>query len=88
MAKCSINDPDIKVFMSTIQCTWSHGMGLQAWSCQMVWAMCSGGNGLRPARYQIDKFNDITIASETGVNPIDNDSVISKGESCRRPFSN
>ena len=26
-------------------------------------------NGLRPARYQIDKDNIITIASETGVNP-------------------
>ena len=44
------------------------------------WAICVlDRNGLRPARYQIDKFNNITIASETGVNPIDNDSVISKG---------
>ena len=34
---------------------------------------------LRPARYQIDKYNNITIASETGVNPIDNDRIVSKG---------
>jgi len=32
------------------------------------WAICVlDRNGLRPARYQIDKFSNITIASETGV---------------------
>ena len=36
-------------------------------------------NGLRPARYQIDKSNNITIASETGVNPISNDQIVEKG---------
>ena len=37
-------------------------------------------NGLRPARFQIDKDNIISIASETGVNPInDNQNIIKKG---------
>ena len=44
------------------------------------WAVCIlDRNGLRPARYQIDKENIITIASETGVNPIDETLVKSKG---------
>ena len=44
------------------------------------WAVCIlDRNGLRPARYQIDTENNITIASETGVNPVDESSVLSKG---------
>ena len=44
------------------------------------WAVCIlDRNGLRPARYQLDNDNTITIASETGVNPITNSLVKSKG---------
>ena len=44
------------------------------------WAVCIlDRNGLRPARYQIDSENNIIIASETGVNPVDGSSVLSKG---------
>ena len=44
------------------------------------WAVCLlDRNGLRPARFQIDSDDNITIASETGVNPVDNDKIISKG---------
>ena len=44
------------------------------------WAVCLlDRNGLRPARFQIDSDDNITIASETGVNPVENDKIISKG---------
>ena len=44
------------------------------------WAVCMlDRNGLRPARYQIDKDNIITIASETGVNPKNSENIIKKG---------
>ena len=74
-------DPDIKSFHEY------NSMHMEPWDgpagivmSDGKWAICVlDRNGLRPARYQIDKFNNITIASETGVNPIDNDSVISKG---------
>ena len=74
-------DPDVKSFHEY------NSMHMEPWDgpagivmSDGKWAICVlDRNGLRPARYQIDKFNNITIASETGVNPIDNDSVISKG---------
>ena len=31
------------------------------------WAICVLDRKIRPARYQIDNLNNITIASETGV---------------------
>ena len=44
------------------------------------WAVCTlDRNGLRPARYQLDKNNIITIASETGVNPADEANIVRKG---------
>ena len=44
------------------------------------WAICVlDRNGLRPARYQIDEEGLITVASETGVNPTNESSVITKG---------
>ena len=44
------------------------------------WAICVlDRNGLRPARYQIDEEGLITIASETGVNPTNEDLIINKG---------
>ncbi|MDA9754966.1 glutamate synthase large subunit [Gammaproteobacteria bacterium] len=74
-------DPDVKSFHEY------NSMHMEPWDgpagivmSDGKWAICVlDRNGLRPARYQIDKFNNITIASETGVNPSDNDSVISKG---------
>ena len=44
------------------------------------WAVCVlDRNGLRPARFQIDDENIISIASETGINPVDNKKIVSKG---------
>ena len=44
------------------------------------WAICVlDRNGLRPARYQIDEEGLITVASETGVNPTDDSSILTKG---------
>ena len=44
------------------------------------WAICVlDRNGLRPARFQIDDNKVITIASETGVRPLDEKNVTFKG---------
>ena len=44
------------------------------------WAICVlDRNGLRPARYQIDNEGLITVASETGVNPTNEEFIINKG---------
>ena len=44
------------------------------------WAICVlDRNGLRPARFQIDNNKVITIASETGVRPVDEKNVTFKG---------
>ncbi|MDC1081731.1 glutamate synthase large subunit [Gammaproteobacteria bacterium] len=44
------------------------------------WAICVlDRNGLRPARFQIDNNKVITIASETGVRPLDEKNVTFKG---------
>ncbi len=44
------------------------------------WAICVlDRNGLRPARFQIDDNKIITIASETGVRPVDEKNVTFKG---------
>ena len=44
------------------------------------WALCVlDRNGLRPARFQLDKDNIITIASETGVNPVNESDIVQKG---------
>jgi glutamate synthase (NADPH/NADH) large chain len=44
------------------------------------WALCVlDRNGLRPARFQLDKDNIITIASETGVNPVEEHEIVKKG---------
>ena len=44
------------------------------------WALCVlDRNGLRPARFQLDKDNIITIASETGVNPVEDHEIVKKG---------
>ena len=44
------------------------------------WAICIlDRNGLRPARFQIDDDNVISIASETGINPTNNEKIVFKG---------
>ena len=63
-------DPDIRSFHEY------NSMHMEPWDgpagivmSDGKWAVCMlDRNGLRPARYQIDKDNIITIASETGVN--------------------
>jgi glutamate synthase (NADPH/NADH) large chain len=74
-------DPDIRGFHEY------NSMHMEPWDgpagivmADGKWAVCIlDRNGLRPARYQIDTSNIITIASETGVNPVNEDDVIEKG---------
>ena len=74
-------DPDIRSFHEY------NSMHIEPWDgpagivmADGKWALCVlDRNGLRPARYQIDKSNIITIASETGVNPVDEDNILEKG---------
>ena len=74
-------DPDIRSFHEY------NSMHIEPWDgpagivmADGKWALCIlDRNGLRPARYQLDKSNIITIASETGVNPIDENDIIKKG---------
>ncbi len=74
-------DPDIRSFHEY------NSMHMEPWDgpagvvmTDGRWAVCMlDRNGLRPARYQIDKDNMITIASETGVNPTDNKKITKKG---------
>ena len=74
-------DPDIRGFHEY------NSMHMEPWDgpagivmADGKWAVCIlDRNGLRPARYQIDTNNIITVASETGVNPIDEKDIIEKG---------
>ena len=74
-------DPDVRSFHEY------NSMHMEPWDgpagivmTDGKWAVCMlDRNGLRPARYQIDKNNYITIASETGVNPIKNEDILKKG---------
>ena len=74
-------DPDVRSFHEY------NSMHMEPWDgpagivmTDGKWAVCMlDRNGLRPARYQIDKDNFITIASETGVNPIKNENILKKG---------
>ena len=76
-----ILDPDIRSFHEY------NSMHMEPWDgpagivmSDGKWAVCLlDRNGLRPARFQIDSDDNITIASETGVNPVENDKIISKG---------
>ena len=74
-------DPDIRSFHeynSMHMEPWDGPAGIVMADGQ--WAVCIlDRNGLRPARYQLDNRNIITIASETGVNPIAEDNVVKKG---------
>ena len=76
-----IIDPDVKSFHEY------NSMHMEPWDgpagivmSDGKWAICVlDRNGLRPARYQIDNLNNITIASETGVNPVHDENIKSKG---------
>ena len=76
-----IIDPDVRSFHEY------NSMHMEPWDgpagivmSDGKWAICVlDRNGLRPARYQIDNLNNITIASETGVNPVHDENIKSKG---------
>ena len=77
----SLMDPKRKSFYeyySALIEPWD-GPAAMAFTDGMQIAATLDRNGLRPARYQIGKDNIITIASETGVNPEDNQNIIKKG---------
>ena len=73
-------DPDVRGFHEY------NSMHMEPWDgpagivmADGKWALCVlDRNGLRPARFQLDKDNIITIASETGVNPVDESEYCSK----------
>lgn len=74
-------DPDVRGFHEY------NSMHMEPWDgpagivmADGKWALCVlDRNGLRPARFQLDKYNIITIASETGVNPANESDIIQKG---------
>ena len=74
-------DPDVRGFHEY------NSMHMEPWDgpagivmADGKWALCVlDRNGLRPARFQLDKNNIITIASETGVNPVDESNIVQKG---------
>ncbi|MDB4849115.1 glutamate synthase large subunit [Gammaproteobacteria bacterium] len=74
-------DPDVRGFHEY------NSMHMEPWDgpagivmADGKWAICVlDRNGLRPARFQLSKDNIITIASETGVNPIDEKDIVKKG---------
>ena len=74
-------DPDVRGFHEY------NSMHMEPWDgpagivmADGKWALCVlDRNGLRPARFQLDKDNIITIASETGVNPVDESNIVRKG---------
>ena len=74
-------DPDIRGFHEY------NSMHMEPWDgpagivmSDGKWAICVlDRNGLRPARFQIDKDNIISIASETGINPTKEKEITFKG---------
>ena len=74
-------DPDIRSFHEY------NSMHMEPWDgpagivmSDGDWAICVlDRNGLRPARFQIDANNIISIASETGINPINDKDIVFKG---------
>ncbi len=74
-------DPDIRSFHEY------NSMHMEPWDgpagivmSDGDWAICVlDRNGLRPARFQIDTNNVISIASETGINPINDKDIVFKG---------
>ena len=74
-------DPDVRGFHEY------NSMHMEPWDgpagivmADGKWALCVlDRNGLRPARFQLDKDNIITIASETGVYPVNESDIVQKG---------
>ena len=76
-----ILDPDIRAFHEY------NSMHMEAWDGPAGIALANkryaisflDRNGMRPSRFQIEKDGTITIASETGVNPVSASKIQSKG---------
>ena len=76
-----ILDPDIRAFHEY------NSMHMEAWDGPAGIALANkryalsflDRNGMRPSRYQIEKDGTVTIASETGVNPVPASKIDTKG---------
>ena len=74
-------DPEVRAFHEY------NSMHMEAWDgpagivmSDGEWAICVlDRNGLRPSRYQILKNGMITVASETGIYPVNDDEILQKG---------
>ena len=74
-------DPDVRSFHEY------NSMHMEPWDgpagivmSDGKWAICVlDRNGLRPARFQIDHDDVISIASETGIKPINENNISFKG---------
>ncbi|MBA4692565.1 MAG: glutamate synthase large subunit, partial [SAR86 cluster bacterium] len=74
-------DPDVRAFHEY------NSMHMEAWDgpagivmSDGEWAICVlDRNGLRPSRYQILKNGMITVGSETGIYPVEDDEILQKG---------
>ena len=74
-------DPDVRAFHEY------NSMHMEAWDgpagivmSDGEWAICVlDRNGLRPSRYQILKNGMITVASETGIYPVEDNEILQKG---------
>ena len=74
-------DPDIRAFHEY------NSMHMEAWDGPAGIALANkryavsflDRNGMRPSRYQIEKDGTVTIASETGVNPVRASKIEAKG---------
>ena len=68
-------------FMNITLCIWSHGTDQQ----ELLWLMENGHyvflteTDSGQQGFKLDKDNIITIASETGVNPVDESNIVQKG---------
>ena len=76
-----ILDPDIRAFHEY------NSMHMEAWDGPAGIALANkryavsflDRNGMRPSRYQIEKDGTVTVASETGVNPVSATKIEAKG---------
>ena len=74
-------DPEVRAFHEY------NSMHMEAWDgpagivmSDGEWAICVlDRNGLRPSRYQVLKNGMISVASETGIYPVEDDQILQKG---------
>ena len=74
-------DPEVRAFHEY------NSMHMEAWDgpagivmSDGKWAICVlDRNGLRPSRYQVLKNGMISVASETGIYPVEDDEILQKG---------